>query len=64
MADGETAVIGGLTVTTVQRTRNGIPLLSSLPLIGNLFSFSSNSENRKDLLILVTPRIVDDGAGN
>jgi type IV pilus assembly protein PilQ len=61
VADGETAVIGGLTVTTVQRTRNGIPLLSSLPLIGNLFSFSSNSENRKDLLILVTPRIVDDG---
>jgi type IV pilus assembly protein PilQ len=64
VADGETAVIGGLTVTTVQRTRNGIPLLSSLPLIGGLFSFSSNSENRKDLLILVTPRIVDDGAGN
>jgi type IV pilus assembly protein PilQ len=61
VADGETAVIGGLTVTTVQRTRNGIPLLSSLPLVGNLFSFSSNQENRKDLLILVTPRIVDDG---
>jgi len=64
VADGETAVIGGLTVTTVNRTRNGIPLLSSLPLVGNLFSFSSNSENRKDLLILVTPRIVDDGASN
>lgn len=64
VADGETAVIGGLTVTTVQRTRSGIPLLSSLPLIGNLFSFSSNSENRKDLLILVTPRIVDDGTSN
>lgn len=64
VADGETAVIGGLTVTTVQRTRSGIPLLSSLPLVGNLFSFSSNSENRKDLLILVTPRIVDDGTSN
>ena len=63
VADGETAVIGGLTVTTVQRTRSGIPLLSSLPLIGGLFSFTSNSENRKDLLILVTPRIVDDGTG-
>jgi type IV pilus assembly protein PilQ len=62
--DGETAVIGGLTVTTVQRTRSGIPLLSSLPLVGNLFSFNSNSENRKDLLILVTPRIVDDASGS
>jgi type IV pilus assembly protein PilQ len=61
VADGETAVIGGLTVTTVNRSRNGIPLLSSLPLIGGLFSFTDNRENRKDLIILVTPRIVDDG---
>ncbi len=61
VADGETAVIGGLTVTTVTRTRNGIPLLGSLPLIGGLFSFTNNTENRKDLIILVTPRIVDDG---
>ncbi|HEX9164265.1 MAG TPA: type II and III secretion system protein, partial [Gemmatimonadales bacterium] len=60
--DGETAVIGGLTVTTVQRSRQGIPLLSSLPLVGALFSFTNNSENRKDLIILVTPRIVDEGA--
>ena len=60
VADGETAVIGGLTVTTVTRSKTGIPLLSSLPLIGSLFSFTSNTENRKDLIILVTPRIVDD----
>ena len=62
--DGETAVIGGLTVTSVQRNRSGIPLLSSLPLIGNLFSFTSNTEQRRDLIILVTPRIVDDGEPN
>jgi type IV pilus assembly protein PilQ len=58
--DGETAVIGGLTVTTVTRNRNGIPLLSGLPFVGGLFSFSENRENRKDLIILVMPRIVDD----
>jgi type IV pilus assembly protein PilQ len=58
--DGETAVIGGLTVTTVTRAKTGIPLLSSLPILGGLFSFTSNTENRKDLIILVTPRIVDD----
>ena len=62
VADGETAVIGGLTVTTVEKTRSGMPLLSSLPLIGSLFSFSSNSENRKDLIILVTPRVLSDKA--
>ncbi|HEU5219672.1 MAG TPA: secretin N-terminal domain-containing protein [Gemmatimonadales bacterium] len=60
VSDGETAVIGGLTVTTVEKTRSGIPLLSSLPLIGSLFSFSSTRENRKDLIILVTPRVLGD----
>jgi type IV pilus assembly protein PilQ len=60
VSDGETAVIGGLTVTTVEKTRSGIPLLSSLPLIGNLFSFSTTRENRKDLIILVTPRVLGD----
>jgi type IV pilus assembly protein PilQ len=59
--DGETAVIGGLTVTQVVNTRAGIPLLSGLPIIGKLFSFSSSNENRRDLIILVTPRIIDDG---
>jgi type IV pilus assembly protein PilQ len=60
--DGETAVIGGLTVTEVTNSRSGIPLLSGLPIIGKLFSFSSTKENRRDLIILVTPRIIDDGA--
>jgi type IV pilus assembly protein PilQ len=59
--DGETAVIGGLTVTEVTNGRAGIPLLSGLPIIGKLFSFSTNKENRRDLIILVTPRIIDDG---
>jgi type IV pilus assembly protein PilQ len=59
--DGETAVIGGLTVTQVTNTRSGIPLLSGLPIIGKLFSYSSSTENRRDLIILVTPRIIDDG---
>lgn len=60
VADGETAVIGGLTETIVTRNRSGIPLLSSLPFVGSLFSFTENREARKDLIILVTPRIVDD----
>ncbi|HYF39102.1 MAG TPA: AMIN domain-containing protein, partial [Gemmatimonadales bacterium] len=59
--DGETAVIGGLTVTEVKSGRTGIPLLSGLPIIGKLFSFSTSTENRRDLIILVTPRIIDDG---
>lgn len=60
--DGETAVIGGLTVTEVTRSKTGIPLLVDLPIIGKLFGFSNDSERRRDLIILVTPHIVDDGA--
>ncbi len=59
--DGETAVIGGLTVTEVTKNRSGIPLLGGLPIVGKLFSFSREVENRRDLIILVTPRITDDG---
>ena len=59
--DGETAVIGGLTVTQVTKSRSGIPLLGSLPIVGKLFTIDSDTENRRDLIILVTPRITDDG---
>jgi type IV pilus assembly protein PilQ len=61
VGDGETAVIGGLTVTEVTRSKQGIPLLVDLPIIGKLFGFSTDRERRRDLIILVTPHIVDDG---
>jgi len=59
--DGETAVIGGLTVTSVSVSKTGIPLLVDLPLIGRLFGHTAHQEDKRDLLILVTPHIVDDG---
>jgi type II secretory pathway component GspD/PulD (secretin) len=59
--DGETAVIGGLTVTTITKNRSGIPLLVDLPIIGKLFGFSHTQEQRQDLIILITPRIIDEG---
>jgi type IV pilus assembly protein PilQ len=62
--DGETAVIGGLTITEVNRTRAGIPLLSQLPIVGGLFATTETSERRRDLMILVTPRVVDDAGAS
>jgi type IV pilus assembly protein PilQ len=59
--NGETAVIGGLTQTQIQKTRSGIPILSELPLIGRLFSQSETREEKRDLLILITPHIIDEG---
>jgi type IV pilus assembly protein PilQ len=61
--DGETAVIGGLTVTEVIKGKSGIPFLVDLPIVGKLFGYHNSSESRRDLIILVTPRIIDDGNG-
>ena len=59
--DGQTAVIGGLTQTQVVRNKSGIPFLMDLPGIGRLFSQTDVTERKQDLLILITPHIVDEG---
>ena len=61
VSDGETAVIAGLTQTQVTKVRSGIPYLMNLPWIGRLFSQTQVVERKQDLLILVTPHIVDEG---
>ncbi|MFL5572428.1 MAG: AMIN domain-containing protein [Gemmatimonadaceae bacterium] len=62
VGDGETAVIGGLTVTQATQSKQGIPLLVDLPIIGRLFGETRTNDEKRDLLILVTPHIIDDGA--
>ncbi|WP_419163192.1 secretin N-terminal domain-containing protein [Candidatus Palauibacter sp.] len=57
--DGETAVIGGLTLSEVSRSRSGIPGLMNLPLIGSLFRTTKENEVKQDLIILVTPHIIE-----
>ena len=59
--DGETAVIGGLTITQVTTSKSGIPFLVDLPIIGKLFGETRTQEAKQDLLILITPHIVDEG---
>jgi type IV pilus assembly protein PilQ len=61
--NGQTAVIGGLTVTEVAVAKTGIPFLVDLPIVGSLFGFTQRRETRRDLLILVTPHIIDGGGG-
>jgi type II secretory pathway component GspD/PulD (secretin) len=45
----------------VQLVKSGIPLLVDLPVIGRLFGYTNRQETRRDLLILITPHIVDEG---
>jgi type II secretory pathway component GspD/PulD (secretin) len=59
--NAETAVIGGLTQVQKQRTRVGIPLLMNLPLIGRFFSQTDEREEKRDLMIMITPTIIDEG---
>jgi type IV pilus assembly protein PilQ len=61
VADGETAVMGGLTQTTVSVSKSGIPILVDLPIIGRLFGVTNRTETKRDLLILITPHIIDEG---
>lgn len=56
--DGETTVIGGLTIVEKSQVRTGIPLLMDLPILGGLFRNTREQENKRDLLIMVTPHIV------
>lgn len=56
--DGETTVIGGLTIVEKSQVRTGIPLLMDLPVLGGLFRNTREQENKRDLLIMVTPHIV------
>jgi len=56
--DGHPIVIGGLISTRDRNTDNGVPLLKDIPLLGRLFRYKEKQSERKELLILVTPRVV------
>ena len=57
--NGQTLVIGGLVQDREEVLHNKTPLLGDIPLIGNLFRFKRNQNRKLNLMILLTPRIVD-----
>jgi general secretion pathway protein D len=61
--DNQTIVLGGLISSTVQSTKDKVPLLGDLPLVGRLFQSQSKTTAKKNLMIFVTATIVDP-AGN
>ncbi len=56
--DGETIALGGLIRTQNDRFNTGIPFLHELPVIGSLFGNTRNNENKTELVVLITPRVV------
>jgi general secretion pathway protein D len=62
--DGETIALGGLITDRKEKGKNGIPILSTLPLIGSLFGTHATTATRTELVVLLKPRVirtVDDG---
>ena len=59
VTDGETVVIAGLTSNETVESDEGIPVLKDIPLIGNLFKRSSKSNDKNDLIVFVTPHIIN-----
>lgn len=56
--DGQTTVIGGIFVDEHNTSEDGIPWLGKVPILGHLFKSTSRTDQRKELLIFVTPRIL------
>ena len=61
---GETLVLGGLIKDSAENRKRGLPLLSSIPVVGALFGSHANSAGRTELLVIITPRVLrsDDDA--
>ncbi|HWE75570.1 MAG TPA: type II secretion system secretin GspD [Stellaceae bacterium] len=60
--DGETVALGGLIQDTNSNTKNGIPLLSDIPVIGAAFGTTDKNVQRTELLILLSPKIIHNAA--
>jgi type III secretion protein C len=60
VTEGESLLIGGITIETQANDQAGVPGLSKAPLFGGLFRWSSHRSTRTERLFLITPRIVRD----
>ncbi|MDV6327365.1 type II secretion system secretin GspD [Idiomarina sp. Sol25] len=59
--DGETIVLGGLIDEDVQESVSKVPLLGDIPILGKLFSSTSTSKQKRNLMVFIRPTIVRDG---
>lgn len=60
VADGDTIVLGGIFEQTVSTSESKVPVLGDIPLLGRLFRSDTKVDNKTELLIFITPRILTD----
>jgi general secretion pathway protein D len=58
VGDGQSIALGGLIRDNKTKSKSGIPLISDIPILGNLASWTNDTSTRTELLILLTPRII------
>ena len=61
---GQIAVMGGLMQDSTDNAKDGIPLLSSIPVVGNLFSYRNENSTKTELVIFMRPVVVKDASMN
>ena len=59
--NGETVVLGGIYSKTVSNTKNAVPGLSKLPILGHLFQKDKKEDSRVELMLFITPTLVTSG---
>ncbi len=62
VADGQTVVLGGIYETERRETLKKVPYLGDIPFVGALFRSKARTDNKAELLIFVTPRILEEGS--
>lgn len=60
--DNQTVILGGIIQRQVTTTVNKVPILGDIPILGNLFRSTSKDDTRTELLVFLTPRIVNNDA--
>ena len=60
VASGQTVLLGGLITETQQRSRNGIPVLEEIPILGDAFATNDRSTTRTELIVFIEPQIIRD----
>lgn len=61
--DGQTVVLGGLVESTINETKDSVPVLGDVPILGRLFQSQTKQETKRNLMIFVTATMIDP-AGN
>ena len=61
VGDGQTVVLGGILETTRSQSTTKVPFLGDIPVLGHLFKSTTTINNKNELLIFVTPKILREG---